>query len=63
KLASAVAGRCGESTVAYAKSYVEGMSQGKFWLVEEKNAKTACTYCDYRTLCRVGEALENGALR
>jgi ATP-dependent helicase/DNAse subunit B len=52
-----------EVTIAYAKSYVEGITNGNFPLVKEENVETACKYCEYKQICRVGEARENGALR
>lgn len=51
-----------EATIGFAKSYVEGITQGSFPLVKEENI-AVCTYCEYKQVCRVGEALENGALR
>jgi len=52
-----------EVTVAYAKSYVEGITKGFFPPVKEENLEIACKYCEYKQICRVGEAVENGALR
>jgi ATP-dependent helicase/DNAse subunit B len=52
-----------EKTIEFAKSYVEGITRGEFPLVKEANRETACRYCDYKKVCRVGEAMENGALR
>jgi ATP-dependent helicase/DNAse subunit B len=52
-----------DTTVAYAKSYVEGIMKGSFPLVKEENVETACKYCEFKQVCRVREALENGALR
>lgn len=51
-----------EATIEFAKNYVEGIIQGSFPLVKEENI-AVCTYCEYKQVCRVGEALENGALR
>jgi len=51
------------ATIEFAKSYVEGITRGEFPLVKETNRETACRYCDYKKVCRVGEAVENGALR
>lgn len=51
-----------EATIGFAKSYVEGITQGSFPLVKEENI-AVCEYCEYKQVCRVGEALENGALR
>ncbi len=50
-----------EATIRFAKNYVEGITQGNFPLVKEENI-AVCTYCEYKQICRVGEALENGAL-
>ncbi len=50
-----------EATIRFAKNYVEGITLGSFPLVKEENI-TVCTYCEYKQVCRVGEALENGAL-
>jgi ATP-dependent helicase/DNAse subunit B len=52
-----------EKTVEFAKSYVEGITRGEFPLVKESYAETACRFCDYKKVCRVGEAMENSALR
>ena len=50
-----------EATIRFAKNYVEGITLGRFPLVKEENI-AVCTYCEYKQVCRVGEALENGAL-
>ncbi|MDP4236365.1 MAG: exodeoxyribonuclease V subunit gamma, partial [Bacteroidota bacterium] len=50
------------ATIGFAKQYVEGISGGSFPLVKEENI-SACTYCEYKLVCRVGEALEAGSLR
>ncbi len=52
-----------EATIGFAKNYVEGITQGSFPLVTEENTAKVCTYCEYKQICRVGEAIENGALR
>jgi ATP-dependent helicase/DNAse subunit B len=52
-----------EATIEFAKSYVDGITLGKFPLVSETNRESACRYCDYKNVCRVGEAAESGALR
>jgi len=52
-----------EATIGFARNYVEGITQGSFPLVKEENMAAVCTYCEYKRVCRVGEALENGVLR
>lgn len=50
-----------DKTVAYAYSYVEGMTEGHFPLIREDRTSN-CSYCPYRTSCRVHEAAEAGWL-
>jgi ATP-dependent helicase/nuclease subunit B len=52
-----------ERTIAFAKTYVDGITEGRFELTKESSIDTACRYCDYKKVCRVGEALDSGALR
>ncbi len=52
-----------QATIEFAKGYVTGITKGEFPLVKEENMAKVCTYCEYKQVCRVGEALENSALR
>jgi ATP-dependent helicase/nuclease subunit B len=52
-----------EATINFAQSYVAGITKGQFPLADQEHTDTACRYCDYKKVCRVGEAMENGALR
>ncbi len=51
-----------EQSVAKARTYVEGVSEGRFPLIEESLIKK-CAYCPYGPVCRVHEAEEAGVLR
>ncbi len=51
-----------DQAVAKAKTYVEGVSEGRFPLIEESLRKN-CKHCPYGSVCRVNEAEEAGVLR
>jgi ATP-dependent helicase/DNAse subunit B len=45
-----------DRTVERTRSYVEGMSEGKFGLADKDLIKESCSYCNYYNACRVKEA-------
>lgn len=51
-----------ERTIDRAKSYVEGMTQGKFNLTDKDLIRDSCSYCGYYHACRVKEAKDYDVL-
>ncbi|MEI8133865.1 MAG: PD-(D/E)XK nuclease family protein [bacterium] len=51
------------TTIKYAHQYVEGIASGHFPLTTNKLQPEACKHCEFKKMCRVGEAMENRALR
>lgn len=51
-----------EATVERARTYVEGISSGKFELTAKDLTKESCTYCPYSHACRVKEAVDYDVL-
>lgn len=51
-----------EMVVGYAKSYVEGIAEGRFALVKEERRPISCRVCEYSSVCRVAQAEADGVL-
>jgi ATP-dependent helicase/nuclease subunit B len=51
-----------DRTVEKTRAYVDGMTEGKFGLADKDLIKQSCTYCAYKSACRVKEASDLNVL-
>jgi ATP-dependent helicase/DNAse subunit B len=42
-----------DASIHRVNSYIEDMTKGKFPLTSHDSIEKVCTYCDYKTICRI----------